>query len=220
MRKAPRTLKERVADFFRRLDANKDGKVAKAEFRGASEEVFNVYDRNQDGALSEREVTRYIREQLELAKEDLGRVQGLLDEGAVTQSAADSARTAYLTQLLAFQETTNSLALIPTQRRLLEAKAARAQRDLERTAIRAEDDSRSEADDPEPEIRSLRGLHFPLDGGRGEEIGSAGSALGQPFASELTGLDLCQCPAQPFLLKHDRCLLARRIGPQSGAHAR
>ena len=68
VRQAPRTLKERVADFFRRLDANKDGKVQKTEFRGASEEVFKEYDRNKDDALSQREVTRYIREQLEAAK--------------------------------------------------------------------------------------------------------------------------------------------------------
>ena len=57
-RKAPRTIKERVDDFFRRFDANKDKKVQKTEFR-AGEAIFKDWDRNKDEAWSRKEATRY-----------------------------------------------------------------------------------------------------------------------------------------------------------------
>jgi Ca2+-binding EF-hand superfamily protein len=64
----PRTLKERLDDFFRRFDADKDGKVQKKELPGASDEQWERYDRTQDGALNRREAARYVEEQLEMAK--------------------------------------------------------------------------------------------------------------------------------------------------------
>jgi len=63
----PRTLKERVADFFRRFDRNKNGKIERDEFQGG-DEAFKEYDRSRNGALSTREVTRYIDDQLDAAK--------------------------------------------------------------------------------------------------------------------------------------------------------
>jgi Ca2+-binding EF-hand superfamily protein len=64
----PRTLKERIDDFFRRYDADKDGKVRKDEFKGASDEQWQEYDRTRDGALNRREAARFVEDQLEAAK--------------------------------------------------------------------------------------------------------------------------------------------------------
>jgi Ca2+-binding EF-hand superfamily protein len=65
--KPPRTLKEHVADFFRRYDANKDKRIQREEFQ-AGEDVFKDWDRNRNGELSTREVTRYLRARLEELK--------------------------------------------------------------------------------------------------------------------------------------------------------
>lgn len=65
--RAPRTVKERVADFFRRFDKNQDGKIQRDEFQ-AGEEVFREHDRNRNDVLSEREVRRYITATLREAK--------------------------------------------------------------------------------------------------------------------------------------------------------
>ncbi len=64
----PRTLKERIDDFFRRFDLDKDGKVQKKEFPGASDDQWARYDRTGDEALNRREAARYVEEQLEMAK--------------------------------------------------------------------------------------------------------------------------------------------------------
>jgi len=64
----PRTVKERVADFFRRFDKNKDGKVQKDELPGVGDEQWQRYDRSRDDAFNKREATRYIEDQLEAAK--------------------------------------------------------------------------------------------------------------------------------------------------------
>lgn len=63
----PRTIKERVEDFFRRFDKNRDGDIAKDEFQ-AGDEVFDKYDRGNNGKWSRREVTRYIRDLIREAK--------------------------------------------------------------------------------------------------------------------------------------------------------
>jgi Ca2+-binding EF-hand superfamily protein len=64
----PRTVKERVEDLFRRLDLDKDGKIQRKELPGASDEQWQRYDRTHDDALNRREATRYVEEQLEMAK--------------------------------------------------------------------------------------------------------------------------------------------------------
>ncbi len=79
---------------------------------------------------------------LELARQDLERKRKLVQQGTTSQSTADEAERAMLATRTSVQNLRNNLALIPTQRKLLEAKAARAQRDLERTSIRAPFDLR------------------------------------------------------------------------------
>lgn len=64
----PRTIKERVEDLFRRFDLDKDGKIQRKELPGASDEQWQRYDRTRDDALNRREATRYVEEQLEMAK--------------------------------------------------------------------------------------------------------------------------------------------------------
>jgi len=61
MAKAPRTIPERVKDFFRRFDADKNEKVERKEAAGVGEEMWVRFDRDKDGAFSVREATRYIR---------------------------------------------------------------------------------------------------------------------------------------------------------------
>lgn len=74
---------------------------------------------------------------LALARQDLERKRKLVRQGTTSQSVADEAERSMLNTRTAVQNMRNTLALVPTQRRLLEAKAARAERDLQRTTIRA-----------------------------------------------------------------------------------
>ncbi|HEX5137357.1 MAG TPA: hypothetical protein VFY93_10310 [Planctomycetota bacterium] len=64
----PRTIRERVDDLFRRNDADKDGKIQRKEMPGMGDEQWQRYDRTRDDALNRREATRYVEEQLEIAK--------------------------------------------------------------------------------------------------------------------------------------------------------
>ena len=66
-RPVPRRIKDQVKDFFERFDADKDGRIVKAEFR-AGEDVFQRYDANRNDALSEREVETYLEDRLAEAK--------------------------------------------------------------------------------------------------------------------------------------------------------
>lgn len=95
------------------------------------------------------EIRDLQKQQLELAKKDLQRIEGLLDEGAVTESAADAARTTHLTRLLAYQETVNQLTLIPVLRARAEAdrdaaktQVEQAKREIEKCSIRLPFDGR------------------------------------------------------------------------------
>ncbi|MFB3067360.1 MAG: hypothetical protein ACE10D_12705 [Planctomycetota bacterium] len=67
VKKRPVTVKQRTKDFFERFDLNKDGKIQKSEFR-AGEQAFGEADRSKNGELSRKEVSAYIKAQLELAK--------------------------------------------------------------------------------------------------------------------------------------------------------
>jgi len=64
----PRTIKERVDDLFRKNDLDKDGKIQRKEMPGMSDEQWQRYERTHDDALNRREATRYVQEQLEIAK--------------------------------------------------------------------------------------------------------------------------------------------------------
>ena len=74
---------------------------------------------------------------LELAQQDLERKRKLVQQGTTSQSTVDEAERSTLTTRTAVQNLRNTLALIPSQRKLLEAKVARSKRDLEHTVIRA-----------------------------------------------------------------------------------
>jgi len=67
LKKAPRTIKERVNDFFARFDLDKDKKIQKKEFR-AGEAIFADWDRNKNEEWSRKETTRYIKAQVRTAK--------------------------------------------------------------------------------------------------------------------------------------------------------
>jgi RND family efflux transporter MFP subunit len=77
-----------------------------------------------------------------LADQELERLRALSRQRTVSDSDVDQAERAALTTRGAVQTLKNKLTLIPTQRRLLESQAARAERDLERTRIRAPFDLR------------------------------------------------------------------------------
>jgi len=64
----PRTIKERVADLFRRLDRNMDGKLQRTELTGLTDEVFQQYDRTRNGEWSRREATRWVKDSVAAAK--------------------------------------------------------------------------------------------------------------------------------------------------------
>jgi Ca2+-binding EF-hand superfamily protein len=64
----PRTIKERVADLFRRLDRNKDGKLQRAELTGVTDEIFLRYDRTRNGEWNRREATQWVRDSVAAAK--------------------------------------------------------------------------------------------------------------------------------------------------------
>jgi Ca2+-binding EF-hand superfamily protein len=64
----PRTIKERVDDMFRRLDLDFDAKIQRKELPGVGDDQWQRYERSGDDALNRREATRYVEEQLEMAK--------------------------------------------------------------------------------------------------------------------------------------------------------
>ncbi len=104
------------------------------------------------------EIRQLQKEQLDLAQKDLVRIQSLLDGGAVTEATADSARTAHLTRLLAYQETANSLILIPVLQARAEAdrdatciQVEQAKREIEKCSIRLPFDARCVTKSIEPE---------------------------------------------------------------------
>jgi RND family efflux transporter MFP subunit len=78
----------------------------------------------------------------ELAQKELERIRKLLRQGTSSQSAADEKERAMLAYRAAVQNLQNTLALVPAQRSLLEAKVALAERNLEHTVISAPFDMR------------------------------------------------------------------------------
>lgn len=79
---------------------------------------------------------------LKLTQRDLERKRQLKKQATVSQSTVDEAERTMLSIRTAVQNMNNTLALIPTQRRLLEAKISRAKRDLEHATIHAPFDMR------------------------------------------------------------------------------
>lgn len=77
------------------------------------------------------------RRNLELAKREADRLNKLAEMGTTSGSEADAAERVMLTSRTSVQNLQNSLALLPTQRKVIETKLAQAERDLENTAISA-----------------------------------------------------------------------------------
>lgn len=77
------------------------------------------------------------RRNLTLAERESARITQLAAKGTVSRSDADAAERTMLGSRAAVQNLENTLALIPTQRAVQEAKVAQAQRDLEHSTLRA-----------------------------------------------------------------------------------
>ncbi len=74
---------------------------------------------------------------LQLTEREAARLKKLVAEGNISHSRADETERTTLNSRTAVQNLRNTLALIPSQRRVIEAKLAQAQRDLENTEIKA-----------------------------------------------------------------------------------
>ena len=68
MQKRPFTIPERVKDFFKRFDRDKDKKVTRKEAAGIGEDMWKRFDRNRDDAFTYREATRYMKYTIAAAK--------------------------------------------------------------------------------------------------------------------------------------------------------
>lgn len=130
---ATEILRIDTADYelaVRRLEASKasdEAKLAEIDVRKA----------NIESSLS------IEHRALDLARQDLTRKRALFSKGNVSQSAVDQAEVDVLAQRQKVQELENDLALIPVERRVLEAELElavaqlhEARLDLERTSIR------------------------------------------------------------------------------------
>ncbi|MBF0367867.1 MAG: efflux RND transporter periplasmic adaptor subunit [Magnetococcales bacterium] len=74
---------------------------------------------------------------LSLSEKELQRKRKLVKQGTASQRQADEAERAMLGSRTAIQNLKNTLALIPTQRQVLQAQSDRVERDLAHTVIRA-----------------------------------------------------------------------------------
>mgnify|MGYP006410119769 FL=1 len=84
-----------------------------------------------------KDLLKIEQRNLVLAEREATRLKELAQKGSTSQSSADSAERAMLSSRTAVQNLRNTLALIPTQSRVIQAKLARSQRDLENTRIQA-----------------------------------------------------------------------------------
>jgi RND family efflux transporter MFP subunit len=97
---------------------------------------------------------------LKLAKNEHERIRKLAKQGTASQNSVDEAERAMLAYQAAVQNQQNTLALVPAQRSLLEARLSLAKRDLQHTIIKAPYDMRVanlsiEANQYVPEGKSL-----------------------------------------------------------------
>jgi len=91
-----------------------------------------------DVQLSNTESSLKIEQKnLALAQKEFQRLQKLLKKGGVSQSSVDAAERAMLSSTAQVQNLKNSLSLIPSQKKLQQARITQAERDLENTQIRA-----------------------------------------------------------------------------------
>jgi len=83
------------------------------------------------------ELVEIEQRNLILAGNELKRIQKLVGNNTASQSDADSSERNLLNTRTSLQNLKNSLALIPTQGKVLETKVTQAQRDLENTTVSA-----------------------------------------------------------------------------------
>ena len=107
-----------------------DYELALAQAKAELAEL-DVQERNARASLT------IEQRNMELARRDLERKRKLAKQGTASQSTVDEAERAMLTTRAAVQGLQNTLALVPAQRRLLEAKRERSERDLKHSVIRA-----------------------------------------------------------------------------------
>lgn len=74
---------------------------------------------------------------LSLAQREASRLKRLAEKGTQSRSKADEAERAMLNSRTSVQNLKNTLALLPTQRKVIEAKLAQAERDLQNTRVHA-----------------------------------------------------------------------------------
>jgi len=77
------------------------------------------------------------RRNVNLAERELKRLQGLLSKGSISQSDVDNAERTVLSSRTPLQNLSNTLALIPVQKKLLLSKIKQAERDLAETQVYA-----------------------------------------------------------------------------------
>lgn len=116
------------AELFRIDPVDYELKLAQAKAELAELEVQ---------AANARSSLDIEKRNLSLAERELERYQRLAKQGTTSQSQLDSAERTRLNTRAAVQNLQNTLALIPTQRKLLEAKVTQAERDLENTRVKA-----------------------------------------------------------------------------------
>ncbi len=113
----------------------KDYEIALAQTRAELAEL-DVQEKNARASLA------IEKRNQQLAQRELERIQKLLKQGTSSQSAADEKERAMLAYRASVQNLQNTLALVPSQRSLLESRLELAERDLERTVICAPFDMR------------------------------------------------------------------------------
>jgi len=113
----------------------KDYELAYAQAQAELAEL-NAQEKNARASLD------IEKRNLTLAKNELERIQKLVNKGTASQSKADETERAMLSYSASVQNLQNTLALVPSQRSVLEARLALAARDLEHTVIHAPYDMR------------------------------------------------------------------------------
>jgi len=113
----------------------KDYELARAQAQAELAEL-NAQEQNARASLG------IEKRNLTLAKNELERIQKLVTKGTASQSKADETERAMLSYSASVQNLQNTLALVPSQRSVLEAKVVLAERNLGHTVIRAPYDMR------------------------------------------------------------------------------
>ena len=107
-----------------------DYELALAQLRAELAEL-EVQEKNTGDLLAIEE------RNLDLARREAVRLKKLAEQGTTSRSDADEAERTMLNSRTALQGLKNTLALLPSQRDVIEARIAQAERDLENTRIRA-----------------------------------------------------------------------------------